>query len=206
MNRNLIVFTSEFYILVLLPNLTQILNLNNNLDQICHLVSPFSLPTLFFDGSALCIDLVCQTNVTGSTASSAAAGGFGLGGIGNSSVAVAVWLAVECTGHFLLRALGILLLLALQITIPVLFYIFTNGAIWSPSTFLFYLLQCHSGMGDHSFIRQCLNFYCGVGCRCWGNCPVFSGLKQVFRCLPCFRPWSACSSRDILKWWRIVIS
>ena len=93
--------------------MTQILSLNNNLDHICHLVSPFSLPTLFFDGSMLHIDLVCQRIVTRSAGSSvagdtgnlaagnavhlAAAGGFGPGGIGNS-VVVVVCLAIECIG------------------------------------------------------------------------------------------------------------
>ena len=112
--KNLTVFTPEFHILVLPPNLTQILSLNNNLDHICHLVSPFSLPTLFFYGFALHIDLACQRTVTWSAGSSLAWGtgnlaagnavhlaavvGFGPGGIGNSSVVVAVGLAIECTG------------------------------------------------------------------------------------------------------------
>ena len=113
---NLTVFTTEFHILVPLPNLTEIQSLSNNLDHVCHLVSPFSLPTLFFDGSALHIDLVCQRIVTRSVGSSAAvgtgnlvagnvvclvaAGGFGPGGIGNSSVLVAVCLPIECMGVF----------------------------------------------------------------------------------------------------------
>ena len=51
--KNLTVFTLEF-----LLNPTQIWSLSNNLDHICHLVSQFSLPTLFFEISALCINLV----------------------------------------------------------------------------------------------------------------------------------------------------
>ena len=58
--RNLTVFTPEIHILAPLPNLTQIVSLNNNLDHICHLVSPFSLPTLFFDGSVLCTNLISE--------------------------------------------------------------------------------------------------------------------------------------------------
>ena len=167
--------------MISLPNLTQILSLNNNLDHICHVVSPFSLPTVFFDGSALHIDLVFQRIVTQSAGSSAAGGagnhvagnavhlaadeGSGPGGIGNSSLVVAVCLAIECMGC---SAGGTehLLLLALQITFPVFFCIFTNGAIWSPSTFLFYLLQCCSSTGDCCFMGLCLNFYCGGRCRC----------------------------------------
>ena len=92
------------------------MNSNNNLYHICQLVSPFSLPTPFFDRSALHINLVCQRIVTGSTGNSAhggtgnllagnavclvAAGGFGPGGVGNSSVVVAVCLAIECMGCF----------------------------------------------------------------------------------------------------------
>ena len=106
--RNLTVFTPEFHILVLHPNMTQVLSLNNNLDHICHLLSPFSLPTLFFDGSALHVDLVCQRTVTRSAGSSATgctgnlvarnAVCLGPGGIGNSSVVVAMCLAIECNG------------------------------------------------------------------------------------------------------------
>ena len=137
--RNLTVFTAEFHIFIPLSNLSQILSLNKNLGQICHLVFPFSLPTLFFDRSALCINLVCQRIFTRSAGSSVAggagnpaarnavclvgAGGLGPGGIGNSSVVVAVCLAIECMGCSA-GALSILLLLALQITIPVPFYIF----------------------------------------------------------------------------------
>ena len=112
--RNLTVFTSEVHILALLPNLTQIHSSNNNLDHICHLVSPSSLPTLFFDRSALRIDVVCQRIVTRSAGSYvagctgnlaagnalhlAAVGCFGPGGIGNSLVLVPVCLAIEHTG------------------------------------------------------------------------------------------------------------
>ena len=127
--KNITVFTLEFHILAPLPNLTQIWSSSNILDHTCHLVSPFSLPTLFFDGSALCIDLVCQKIVTGSTGSFAArgagshvagnavhlaaAGGFGSGDIGNSSVVVAVCHPIECMGcsaggakHFVVVVLG----------------------------------------------------------------------------------------------------
>ena len=112
--KNLTVITLEFHILAPLPNPIQIQRLSNNLDHICHLYSPFSLPTLFFDGSALCIGLVYQRIMTGSTGSFvtggagscavgnavhlAAAGGFGPGDIGNSSLVVAVCLEMECMG------------------------------------------------------------------------------------------------------------
>ena len=72
--RNLTVFTPKFHILVLHPNLTQIQSSSNNLDHICHLVSPYSLPTLFFDAPALCINPVYQRIVTGSTGSFVAVG------------------------------------------------------------------------------------------------------------------------------------
>ena len=67
-------------------------------DHIYHLVSPFSLPTIFFDGFALHNDWVCQNIVTGSAGSSAVAGGLGAGDIGNFSVVAAVCLVFECTG------------------------------------------------------------------------------------------------------------
>ena len=63
--------------------------------------------------------------------------------------------------------LGVLSILSLQIMIPVLFYVFTNGAVWSPSTLL-YLLWGHSDTWDCCFMGLCLNFYCGGGCRCGG--------------------------------------
>ena len=44
------IFISKFHILALLPSPIQIQNLSNNLECINHLVSPFSLPTPFFDG------------------------------------------------------------------------------------------------------------------------------------------------------------
>ena len=56
----------------------------------------------------------------------------------------------------------------LHITIPVLFYVFTNGAVWSPSTLL-YLLQSHSGTGNCCFMGLWLNFYCRGGSRCRGE-------------------------------------
>ena len=96
--RNFPVFTPEFHILAPLPNLTKIMSLNNNLHHICHLVSPFSLPTLFFDGSPLHVNLVCQWIVTRNAVHLVDAGGLGPGGIGNSSVVVAVCLAIECMG------------------------------------------------------------------------------------------------------------
>ena len=157
MNRNLTVFTPEFHILDLLPNQTWILSLSNSLDHIYHLDSPFSLPTLFFDGSAQSIDLVCQRIVTGSVGHSVAAGGFGPGGIGNSSVVVSVCSAVECMGCSAGGAEH-LAVIGLANHHPVFFYIFTNGEIQSPSTFFFYLLQCHSSTGDHCFMGLCLNF------------------------------------------------
>ena len=137
-------FISKFHILALLPSQTQIQNLSNSLDHIYHLVSPFSLLTLFFDGFPLYNNWVCQKIVTRSAGSSAVAGGFGAGDIGNFSVVAAVCLVFECTGCFA----GVLSILTLQITIPVLFYIFTNGAIC--------LLWCHSGMGDWCFMRAVL--------------------------------------------------
>ena len=64
-------------------------------------------------------------------------GGFGPGDIGNSSVVVAVCIVIECTGcsaggteHFVVVGL------ANHHPSPLL-YVFTKGAIWSPSTFLF---------------------------------------------------------------------
>ena len=86
------------HILALLPSPIQIQNLSNSLDHIYHLVSLFSLPTLFFDGFALYNNLVCQKIVTRSAGSSVAAGCFGARGIGNSSVVAAVCLVFECMG------------------------------------------------------------------------------------------------------------
>ena len=63
---------------------------------------------------------------------------------------------------------GTLSILALQITIPVLFYVFTNGAVWSPSTLL-YLFWCHGGMGNCCFMGLCFDFYCRGGCRYGGE-------------------------------------
>ena len=190
-NRNLTVFTPEFHILVLLPNLTQIQSLNNSLDNICHLVSPFSLPTLFFDGFALCIDLVHQRIVTRSTGSSVAAGGFGPGGVGNSSIVVAVCLAVECMGYSAGGhcAFGCPLLYFLQM-----------GQFGPHPHFSFICFGATVAWGIAVLWGLCLNFYCGGRCRWRGNWSVLPGLEQVFWCWPCFRPWSVCSSRDILKW------
>ena len=84
--------------MALLPSLIQIQNLSNSLDHLYYLISPFSLPTLFFDGYALHNNLVCQKIVIGSTGSFAVAGGFGAGGVGNSSVMAAVCLVFECMG------------------------------------------------------------------------------------------------------------
>ena len=89
MNRTLKVFTPKFHILVLLPSPTQTQNVNNSLDHIYHLVSLFSLPTLFFDGFALHNDLVCQKIVTQSGGSSV---------VGNFSLVVAVCPVSECMG------------------------------------------------------------------------------------------------------------
>ena len=129
MKRILTVFTLEFHILAPLPNLTQIQSLSNNLDHICHLV----------------VNLVYQRIVTGSTGSFvaghagslvpenavhlAAAGGFGPGNVGNSSVVVTMCLVIECMGcsaggteHF------VVVVLANHHPSPLL-YFFTNGAI-----------------------------------------------------------------------------
>ena len=228
--KNLTVFMLEFHILVLLPNMTQILSLNNSLDHICYLVSPFSLPTLFFDGSALHINMVCQQIVTGSAESFvagsagnlvagnagnlvagkavhlAAAGGFGPGSIGNSSVVATVCLAIECTGysvggieHFVVVGL------ANHHPSPLLCFYKWGNMVPIHISLLFALVPQY-GMGDLCFMGLCLNFYFGGRCRCGGNWPVPSGLEQVFWCWPCFGPWNACSSWDILKWWGIVIS
>ena len=109
--------------MALLSSLTWIQNLSNSLDHIYHLVSPFSLPTLFFDEFALHNEWVCQTIVTRSAGSCAVAEGFGAGGIGNFSVVATVCLVFECTGC----SVGALSILTLQITIPVLFYILQRG-------------------------------------------------------------------------------
>ena len=53
------IFISKSHILALLPSPILIQNLSNSLDHIYHLVSPFSPPTLLFDGFALHNDLVC---------------------------------------------------------------------------------------------------------------------------------------------------
>ena len=179
-------------------NLTQSLNFLSDLDHICHFVFPFSLPTLFFDGSVQHINLVCQRIVDQEHWKFCSWGAgnlwlgmlyvlwllkvLGLGALEN----LLYWLlcALQLSAwDVLLGALSILLVLTLQITIPVLFlFILEMGAIWSPYTYLFYLLQCHSGTGDHCFMGLCLNFYCGGRCRCGRNWPVLSGLKQVFSC------------------------
>ena len=91
--------TKILYLVLLLPSLNQIQNLNNSLDHIYHLVSPFSLPTLFFDGFALYSDKVCQRIVARSARSSVVTGGFGARGIGNFSVVVAGCLVFEYSGH-----------------------------------------------------------------------------------------------------------
>ena len=80
------------------PSWIWIQNLSNSLNHIYHLVSPSSLPILFFDEFALHNNQVCQKIVTGSAGSSAVAGGFGAGGVGNFSVVAAVYLVFEHTG------------------------------------------------------------------------------------------------------------
>ena len=113
-------------------------------DHIYHLISPFSLPTLFIDIFAPHNDQVCQRIVISSAGSSAFAGDFGLGvlEILQCWLLCALYLSVQDV------LLGVLSIDSLQITVLVLFYIFTNGAIWFPSTFSFCLLWGHSGMGD----------------------------------------------------------
>ena len=159
--KNLTVFTPEFHILAPLPNPTQIQSLSNNLDHIFHLVSPFSLPTLFFDESALHINLVYQrivigsagsfvagetgTLVTGNAVCLVAAGGFGPGDVGNSSVVVAVCLATECTGCSSGGTEHFVVFLASHHPSPLL-YFYRWGNLVSIHI-LFYLLRHHSGTG-----------------------------------------------------------
>ena len=151
------IFISKFHILALLPSPIQIQNLSNSLDHIYHLVSPFSLPNLFFDGFAPHNDWVCQQIVTKSTGNSVVDGGLGLGTL----EIFQLWLPCALCLSVQDGVLGVLSILTLQISIPVLFYIFTNGAIWSPSTFFFCLLWCHSSMGDWCFMGMCFDFIVG---------------------------------------------
>ena len=172
--KNLTVFTLEFHTLAPLPNLTHILSLNNNLNHICHLVSPSFLLTLIFDRSALCIDLVCQRIVTGSTGSSVAVGagnlaaenavcltaaaGFGPGDIGNSSVVVVVCLAIEfmgysagCTEHF------VVVCLANHHPSPLLYFYKWGNLVPIHISLLFALVgQWHRGSLFHGVVPQLL--------------------------------------------------
>ena len=123
--------------------------LRNSLNHIYHLVTPFSIPILFFDIFAPHNKWVCQKIVTGSAGSSAVPGGYR--GVGNFSVVAAACLLFECMGcsawgaeHFDLANHH-----------PSPLYIFTNGAIWSPSTFFCCLLlvpQWHWGSVFHGAV------------------------------------------------------
>ena len=169
--KNLTVFTLEFHILAPFPNLIQIQSSINNLSHICHFFSPFSLPTLFFDGSVLHINLVYQRTMTGSTGSFAAGGagslavgntvclaavgGFGPGDIGNSSLVVAVCLAIECMGcsaggteHFVVGVL------ANHHPSPLLYFYKWGSLV--PIHISLYLVQWHGALLFHGAMSQFL--------------------------------------------------
>ena len=163
----------------------------NNQDNIFHWVSPSSPPTLYRALFVLLICLVHWMFVTRSAGSFVAGGAVhfmfgnavGLvvfyslwpGGAGNLASEVAVYsVAVVVLEVFLLWLLyisylsvwNILLNLFLMITIPVLLYIFTNGAIWSPSIFL--CLWCCGSMGGCHFLGLWFYLYGGFGVEAGG--------------------------------------
>ena len=88
---------------------------------------------------------------------------------------------------------NILLKLLLMVTVPVFFHVFTDGAVWSPSTLLCFWCCCCTG--GYLFLGSVALFYRGFWCsnssRSRRDQPVLPQLKEIPWHLSCFGPWGA---------------
>ena len=119
---------------------------------------------------------------------------FGSGGTGNLHLSV---LCISC-----LSVWNILLNLFLMVTVPVLLYIFTNRAIWCPSTF--HCLLDFGSMGGCHFLGLWLYLYGEIWSRSRRDWPVLPQFKQVTWPCPCSGPWSASMGWNIFEQWGVA--
>ena len=95
-----------------------------------------------------------------------------------------------------------LLKLLLVVTNPVLFYIFTNGAIQSPSLLL--VLLWHWGLLALGSVALFLWGFQSSSSRRM-DWSVLSQLKEISWHLSCFGPWGPSMSWDIFEQWEVAI-